>query len=378
MIRRTKVDRKNIVNVLYVIVIIAVLFSNFFSYRLSCILLLRPDYKFHNETEIHFIDVGQGDAIAIKFDNGKTMLIDTGTEAYRKKLEYYLNNIILDKDRKIDYLVLTYKDVDHSGNMMFILENYEIGAFYRPKIYSLSEDNGSINTSSWYDKIIDYATYLNIPMIFNESGIIISEGFNKLTWLSPIDLEHNDEIDSNDFSPVIKLEYKNHSALFTGDISEDTEDVLLNKYASTDVLDVDILKISHHGSAGSTCEEFLDATSPDFAGVSVGENTYGHPANKLIARILDYDKKTGSNLYSNLYTTNNNGNIIFKLSWNIELNFIYEIDNYSFNSYFTYTLIVTIIILFFMLKPYIMAYKKDLRFVIQNRKFEKYLENNTK
>lgn len=374
MIKRTKVERKRIINYLYVIMIIAVLFSNFFSYKLSCLLLLRPNYQFENETEIHFIDVGQGDAIGIKFDNGKTMLIDTGTVSHRKKLAYYLDNILLENNR-IDYLVLTHIDTDHSGNMMYILENYEIGEFYRPKIYSSDEDPNTINTSSWYDKIIDYATELNISMVFNEAGVMISEGFNKLVWLSPINLEHNDDIASNDFSPVIKLEYKNHSALFTGDISSDVEEKIIAKYANTNVLDVDVLKISHHGSASSTSDTFLNLTSPTSACISVGENTYGHPANKLLTRILDYDNRTCSNLYSNLYTTYNNGNVIYKLKWNIEMNFIDEIDDYSFNSYFCYSLIAMIGLLYFFMLPYIKAWKKDIRFVIQNKKFEKYLED---
>ena len=148
------ITRRKLVNIIGVIIIVAAIFSNFFSLQLSQFLLLKPDYEFTNETEIHFINVGQGDAIAIKFDNGKCMLIDSGTQAYQKKLSYYLDNMIVGKDKKIDYLVLTHKDIDHSGNMMYILENYKIGTFYRPKLYSSIESKDSKNSSDWYDKII--------------------------------------------------------------------------------------------------------------------------------------------------------------------------------------------------------------------------------
>ena len=374
---KKKVEGRKLINCFYIIAIVAVLFSCFFANKLSILFYLSPDYKFENKTEIHFIDVGQGDAIAIKFDNGKTMLIDTGTIEYQNKLKYYLDNIVLEDDKRIDYLVLTHIDIDHSGNMMFVLENYDIGSFYRPKIYSTSEDPSSINTSNWYDKIVNYSTFKNIHSVFNEAGVTISEGFTELTWLSPLDLEHNDLVESNDFSPMIKLEYMGHSALFTGDISSEEENKLLSNYPH-DILDIDILKISHHGSNNSTSNNFLYATSPKYACISVGENIYGHPSNKLLKRILDYDKNTNSQLYSNLYSTKNSGNIVFTLSENIEVDCISNIDNYSFVSYYFYAFVIILILAIFMAIPYYKVWKKNIRFVVQNKKFKEYLEEEKK
>lgn len=375
---RTKVEGRRKYNIIYIIAIIIVLFSNFFSNKLSILLMLKPNYKFKNETEIHFIDVGQGDAIAIKFDNGKTMLIDTGTIEYQKKLGYYLDNIILDKSKTIDYLVLTHTDIDHSGNMMYILENYDVKTFYRPMIYSSLEDPSTLNTNDWYDRIVSYAKEKEIEMIFNEQGLSIKDGFNSFTWLSPVNISHDVVLESNEYSPVIRFDYKNHSALFTGDISSEIENNLLFHYSDTGMLDVDILKVAHHGSAYSTNEKFLEEVSPEYACISVGENTYGHPANQLLSRILDYDKVSNSNLYSNLYTTEQKGNVIFTLSWNIEVDFIDQIDNYSFNNYYTYSIIIIVVIVIFLTKPYYKAYKKDIRFVLQNKRYKnlKEKENN--
>jgi beta-lactamase superfamily II metal-dependent hydrolase len=367
---KRKIEGRRIVNITCIIAIVAVLFSCVFYNQLSILLYLKPDYKFNNDTEIHFINVGQGDAIAIKFDNGKTMLIDTGTESYRSKLTNYLDNIILNGTNKIDYLVLTHIDTDHSGNMVHILNNYEIGTFYRPKIYSLYEDSMTLNSSVWYDKIINKCNDKNITMKFNEAGVVLQEGFTELIWLSPINLNHNDIIDSNDFSPIIRLEYQGHSALLTGDASSDIEDSVINSYYK-ELLDIDILKVAHHGSYNSTSLEFLKATTPKYACISVGENTYGHPSNILLDRILEYDENSGERLYSNIYSTVNDGNIIFTLDHDIKIDTIRNIDDYSFVSYFWYVIIAILSLAILIIIPYIKLWIKNIKFVRQNKKFER-------
>ena len=370
---KKKVEGRKVFNIIYIIAIFAVLVSNFFSRGLSVLLYLKPDYSFSGCTEIHFINVGQGDAIAIKFSTGKVMLIDTGTSEYRKKLTNYLDNIILDGSDKIDFMLLTHIDTDHSGNAEYILENYDVDVLYRPKIYSIYEDTTSTSTCVLYDNLISIAMDKNITMIYNEAGVLLNECETSMLWLSPIDLDFNDSIDSNEYSPIIRLEYNGHSALLTGDAGISHEYDVIGCY-SEDILDVDILKLGHHGSYNSTSENFLSATTPMFACVSVGENTYGHPANITLERILNYDQENNTNLFSNLYSTLEDGNVIFELGWDISVKSIANIDDYAFVSYYIYSLTAILLLAFFMLKPYIKVWKKNLRFVIQNKKFKKHLE----
>ena len=106
MKRRTKVDRPIWINVLLIASIVLVIFSNVFSFQLEVLLHLKPNITCENSTQIHFINVGQGDAIAVKFSNGKTMLIDSGTSEYYLKLSYYLDNVILNDRKTLDYVVL--------------------------------------------------------------------------------------------------------------------------------------------------------------------------------------------------------------------------------------------------------------------------------
>lgn len=370
---RTKVEGRKYINIIYIIAIFTFLFSNFFHNELSIVMLLKPNYEFKNNTEIHFINVGQGDAIAVKFDNGQTMLIDSGIELYRDKLSYYLDNIVLEDKKKIDYLVLTHIDIDHSSNIKYIMDKYEIGEFIRPSVLSKYEDENTNESTEVFDEIIETAISHNTPMRTNDSGIELHIGDTIVTWLAPINIESKNALSSNDSCPVIRIDYNNHSALLTGDISSDIENDLINYY-NNEILDVDILKLAHHGSAGSTSSLFLEVTSPQYACVCVGENTYGHPSNETIERILNYDREHDASLASNLYTTKEDGNIIFILSGFIDVNTIRNIDDYSYVSYFIYSSIAVICLLVLMLKPYYFALKKDVRFVIQNKKFKKYLE----
>ncbi len=366
-------ENRKVHNIIYTATIILLIFSMFFSNSLSILLRLKPKYEFSNDTEIHFIDVGQGDAIAIKFSNSEVMLIDSGTEMYKDKLINYLDNIVLGDRGVIDYLVLTHIDSDHSGNMVSLLNKYNVKNFYRPKLNSKVEDSSSSNSNEIFDKIISIAKEKAIAMGYNEIGRTLSVGMSMVTWLSPIGAKLEDTLDSNNYSPVIRLDYNGKSALFTGDIDADTEEVIINTYNKGE-LDIDILKVAHHGSSYSTSEEFLLATTPEYACISVGENTYGHPSNKLIERIIEYDENLSVNLYNELYTTQTSGNVIMTLSDDIRVETIVNIDDYNFVAYYIYVLIGVLLILVLMLRPYVFILIKNIRFIIQNKKFEKYLK----
>jgi competence protein ComEC len=89
---------------------------------------------------------------------------------------------------------------------------------------------------------------------------------------------------ANDYSAVFRLGYGTFSALFTGDVSSDVENVLIRRYGRD--LDVDLLKVGHHGSSTSTSAEMLAVTTPDVALLSVGRrNRYRHPNPGVVQRL---------------------------------------------------------------------------------------------
>ncbi len=340
-------------------------------------LKLKPNITKSFETQVHFIDVGQGDAIAIKFSNGKTMLVDSGTKEYQHKLQYYLDNVVLDNSKTLDYVLLTHPDVDHSGNMEFILNNYNVKEFFRPEIYELFENKTPYCENLTYRQVIQTLNKLEIPTKFSSEQSLSSDGIN-INILSVLGYFHDlNQIETNEFSPTIIIEDNNTKILLAGDISSETEEKLLRKYPS-EMLDVDILKLSHHGSKYSNSYEFLEVTSPKIAVACCGVNTYGHPANDTVQRLLEYDKNNETDLFSNYYTTLDDGNIVITFDNNTTVDIIKNIDTYNFANYYIYTIIVSVFIIYIIILPQIKVWKKDIRFVLQNKRFEKYKQNEAK
>ena len=98
----------------------------------------------------------------------------------------------------------------------------------------------------------------------------------------------NPEIeDENMNSLIFKIHWYGVTVLITGDISTEGEAMLLEKYQGTNVLKCDVLKVAHHGSAYSTSDAFLEAVKPSIAVIGVGRNHYGHPSEKILAKLKE-------------------------------------------------------------------------------------------
>lgn len=355
-------------NIFLVILLVLIQISGIFASTMETVLLLKPQISVTNNTQIHFIDVGQGDAIAIKFPNNKVMLVDSGTREYNHKLSNYLDNIILQGKKKIDYLVLTHPDVDHSGNIKFILDNYEVGLFYRPAIYEIAENKSPACENLTYRDIIQTTLVENVHTEVTKNKIWY-EGNVKINILTPYEYFDNYNIlDTNEFSPLIVINDNGKKVILTGDISERTERKIIENY-DEDLLNCDILKLSHHGSKYSNSDNFINVTSPQYVVVSSGVNSYGHPANETLKRLLEYDKTNNSQIFDNFKSTMSSGNIIFSLENEIKVDIIKNVDNYNFVSYYIYVIIFVTYIIFILLRPYYTMWKKKRRFDTQNRKY---------
>ena len=279
-----------------------------------------------NNMLVHFIDVGQADASAINLPDGKIMLIDTGCEDVNTTyIKYLKENVVNSKmNNYIDYLVLSHADMDHVGGTMKLLKNFKVGTIYMPKIKSASDS---------YIEILNYVeNYCNFVILGEEFEIVTSK-------YSIMFFKILNELNTNDSSQVIKVESCNKSFLFVGDISSDVESDYIEKYSTE--LDVDVLKVSHHGSNSSTSNEFLNATTPEYAVVSVGlGNNYGHPSYDVLQRL----KVNGVNVLR----TDKDNNILFAVGEEydlVQLSGTYYITNISLN--YAYLVAVVDVVLVF-------------------------------
>ena len=376
---RNRVENRKIINIVYITLIVLILFSNLFSAQLNIVFKSYPDISKTSNTRVHFVDVGQGDAIAISFSNGKTMLVDSGTIQYRNKLTRYLDKIVLNKTKVIDYLVLTHSDSDHLSNMEYIVDNYKINTFYRPPIYIEEENKIPYTNSIDYKSLINKLKSKDINVEFSVSGSEILDDNISIKWLYPDinDLYGYTNEAFNNLSSVILINDNGNKLLLTGDIDSTIETALINLYGD-ELLDIDVLKLAHHGSKNSTSELFLNTTTPNIAVACVGENTFGHPSNETIDRILAYDRLNNTDLFENFYTTKDKGNIVLTLNNEIKVNFIKNIDDYSFCPYFVYTLIAVVFLLYFMIIPYIKYWIEKRHRIKFNKNYIKHKQNKTK
>lgn len=310
-----KKSKKIFLYVAYAILMVVLCVTLFFSSRLEVFFRLKPNTSaLDSETdfEIHFIDVGQGDSIAMRFSNGKTMLVDAGPIKGESNLRTYLNNVFFKGyDRVFDYVLLTHSDADHCGNMAMILHNYTINKFFRPYIFNESEtatEGLKLPTSKieLYTNVVNLLKSNAIATEFFKAGDIIDIGDGiKIDFYAPVDLTV-DEV--NDFSPIMVVTDNEKLVCLTGDASSNEEAESMANYT---LPDVDLLKLGHHGSKYSTSAEFLAQIQPEYVVAQVGKNSYGHPSSDVLTRLANYDEAYGKHTYSGFLNNLDDGNIIY-------------------------------------------------------------------
>ena len=238
--------------------------------------------------QMYVVDVGQGDAIYLQFDDGKNMLVDTGEKSEYEKLSGFLND---KKVTTIDYLVYTHADSDHMGGGAYVFRDYDVKTLYRPTVLSSSEVEEFGNEKGY--EVKDTITYNNSIMcayqeigcqiIYSKEGEKISGENYAIDFLSP-DKEKCE--DSNAYSAVLMVETFGKKVLLTGDAEKEVEERLIQDYDKK--LDADILKVGHHGSKTATTFDFLTRVTPEYALISVGEkgkNSWSFPNQEVLSNL---------------------------------------------------------------------------------------------
>ena len=260
-----------IIIVIYYLVII-------FSYRnrkylLIIVFLLMGIYIYpylNSSFKVVMFDVGEGDSYLIKYPNNKAnILIDTGFNEYRMKNEIisYLKSIGI---RKLDYLIITHGDEDHMGEAITLVNNFKVDKV----IFNIGE------YQTLEKELIKVLDKKKIKYYNNLKQLNIDK--YKLYFLNTKIYDNE-----NDNSNVIYFNYKNFKFLFMGDASVKREMDILDKY---NLINIDLLKVGHHGSKTSSSKKFIDEVNPKYSLISVGKNNrYGHP-NKEVLNNLEKTK----------------------------------------------------------------------------------------
>ena len=230
---------------------------------------------------VYYLDVGQADSILV-MDKDKTMLIDAGTNEAGNTVVNFLKEKGI---TRIDYLVGTHPHEDHIGGLDDVINNFEIGTIYMPKMQT---------TTKTYEDVLDAIANKNLQVTTPVVGDTFKLTNANCTIMAT---DTNDTEDNlNLSSVVIRMTYGGNSFLFMGDAEEEVE-------ASRNWQPTDVLKVGHHGSKTSSSQTFVNQTMPAYAIIQVGENnSYNLPDQETIDKLEAIGTK--------VYRTDKDGNIL--------------------------------------------------------------------
>ncbi len=241
---------------------------------LTLIVIAPPAHLLHRgETELHFLDVGQGDAALLRTPRGRWVLLDAGPawdggDAGQRTILPYLRR----HGGTLEAFVLSHPHTDHVGGASSVLAELE-----PPVYWDAAFAGGSIA----YISSLNTARAENIEWRRVHPGDAMTLDGVTISFLAPDSAWTVGLVDPNLASTVTMIRYGMVRFLLVGDAEKPEEDWLLREYP--DGLKADVLKVGHHGSSTSTSDAFLAAVQPRAAVISVGaRNTYGHPSNDVM------------------------------------------------------------------------------------------------
>ena len=249
-----------------------------------------------DEMEVHFIDVGQGDAALVVTPNGHAMLFDTGGTrdgafdiGARVDLPYLRHYGI----HALDYIFLSHAHEDHAAGAGAVLSRVPV-----KHVYTADEGTAAYARSM---RLGDGSPLLMKLGRAEEGQSITVDGVTVDVLYAPAydTVEH---ATGNEVSNVYRVRYGNASFLFTGDLVAEHEEKMIARGID---LHVTVLKVPHHGSDTSSCEDFVEAVSPLYAVCCVGaDNSFGHPRPSVMERYEQIGART--------LRTDRDGAIVFR------------------------------------------------------------------
>jgi competence protein ComEC len=226
--------------------------------------------------EVHMIDVGQGDAIAVRTPRGRWVLFDAGRgdatrDAGRTTVVPYLRA----RGGALALLVVTHPDADHAGGAASVLASMRPAAMLEP---------GFPSGTDTYRRALTTARTIGVAWRVPSAGEVIDIDGVTFRVLAPDSAWTAAQQNPNTACVVVRVEYAGRTILFTGDADDAEEHWMLAR--APDLLRADVLKVAHHGSHTGTSDAFLSAVRPRLAMVSVAaRNVYGHPDPAVMRRL---------------------------------------------------------------------------------------------
>lgn len=225
------------------------------------------------------VDVGNGDCFAA-IKNRCAVVFDCGGASSAP--DRLMNVLRANNVAAVRAVVVSHTHRDHAEGVDELLRAYRTDAVFLPAAetdrYRMDIEKAASETGA------------NLITVENDMTVTLMDGLVLRLLTDYRELAGMSKDDANENCMVAVLSYRDFDCLFTGDIGF-AQERLLEGYGS--LLDVEVLKVAHHGSKYSTGEAFLMQTTPLTALISVGKNSYGHPTAETLGRLAAF----GSGIY---------------------------------------------------------------------------------
>lgn len=234
-----------------------------------CTVLFLSSWTYSQGLTLTAVDVGQGASLAV-FSGNDTVLIDCGGKGEPERAGVSVANYLLGKGRSsVDLLVLTHLHSDHTNGVAELMSRMEVKRIAMP--YGVEDDDGML------PEILEAALKYDAELLFIEEDSLVRLGVLELQLFAPIGA-----VGANERGLIILGAANGFDFLVTGDAGSEIERRLLFR---NDIPELELLVAGHHGSGYSSCKELLAIASPEVALISVGHNSYGHPAPDTLQRL---------------------------------------------------------------------------------------------
>ena len=235
--------------------------------------LVWPSLSFDAVVRVHFLDVGQGDAILIETPNRRRVLVDAGRDI---AVLDALDAILPAQGVFLDAVFMTHPDADHVGGFLPVFSRYSIGSV----IQSFFDSQSTV-----YRRVSAAVSRSGVPVHRISDAYVFDLDGVRFTILWPLSESIHE---SNATSVALLVSYGEMDVLLTGDLPSSVEDMLITLFPDR-LFDIELLKVGHHGSKGSTSLAFLSHVRPNALVYSAGaENRYGHPHAEVLRRVDQY------------------------------------------------------------------------------------------
>jgi competence protein ComEC len=260
---------------------------------LGALLVFLPQAVVKTDKGVYAFNAGTADCILIRLNDGTNLMVDTGPFFYNSEKSWAVRKLLPWLKRngaeKIDWLVITHLDSDHSGGFLDLAK-----AGLLENVIVTDETVADPRWLEWRET----GSMNDLQIHCMTDTISFEVGGARLKFLHPDKTYFTDS--TNGTSLVFRMDYLGESYLFTGDADLEAEAHLLLNYPQE--LDADYLKAGHHGSRTSSSHEFVRAVMPEEVWICVGDrNPWGFPHPEPLAAFQRYAKRIRSTSEGTIY-----------------------------------------------------------------------------